>query len=333
MADKKVRVGLIGVGGIAQTHMNRFGAIPECEVTCYCDPSEEMRAKAPTRHACMANAKGFATEQELIKSGLCDAVEINSPHAMHRDQIVAALNAGLHVLTEKPIANSVAEIKDVMKAEKKSGKLCSISYQRHFQGDFRLMRRLVAEGAIGKVIQVSSFLSQNWYESQTGTWRQKKAISGGGQIHDSGSHILDMQLWVSGLTAETVTCFQQNFGREVDINSSVSVQYKGGAIGTITIAGRAPNWCEEFTVFGETGALFYRGGAVSMQQLTPEGVIVSNFEKPKDGSNPNRNWIDAILGKAELEVRPEIGLRVIQLTEAAWESAEQGGKPVKVKNA
>ncbi|MGH8192403.1 MAG: Gfo/Idh/MocA family protein [Rhodanobacteraceae bacterium] len=331
MADKKVRVGLIGVGGIAQAHMNRFGSIPECEVTCFCDPSEEMRKKAPSRHACMANAKGFATEKELIESGLCDAVEINSPHALHRDQIVAALNAGLHVLTEKPIANSVAEIKDIIAAEKKSGKFCSISYQRHFQGDFRLMRRLVVEGAIGNVIQVCSFLSQDWYASQTGTWRQKKAVSGGGQIHDSGSHILDMQLWVSGLTAEQVSCVQQNFGREVDINSAVSVMYKGGAIGTITIAGRAPEWCEEFTIFGEKGALFYRNGIVTMQQNGPEGVIISNFVKPRDQGSPNHNFIAAIQGKAELEVRPEIGLRVIQLTEAAWESAALGGQPVKVK--
>ncbi|HTL53152.1 MAG TPA: Gfo/Idh/MocA family oxidoreductase [Planctomycetota bacterium] len=331
MADKKVRVGLIGVGGIAQAHMNRFGNIPECEVTAFCDPSEEMRKKAPGRHACMANAKAFENEKDLIKSGLCDAVEINSPHAMHRDQIVASLNAGLHVLTEKPIANSVAEIKDIIKAEKKSGKLCSISYQRHFQGDFRLMRRLVVEGAIGKVIQVCSFLSQDWFESQTGTWRQKKAISGGGQIHDSGSHILDMQLWVSGLSAESVSCLQQNFGREVDINSSVSVMYEGGAIGTITIAGRAPSWCEEFTVFGEKGALFYRNGEVSQQTYSKEGMITAKFDKLREISNPNRNWIDAILGKAELEVRPEIGLRVIQLTEAAWESAAQNGKPVKVK--
>jgi predicted dehydrogenase len=174
---------------------------------------------------------------------------------------------------------------------------------------------------------VSALQSQDWLRWQKGKWRLQKALSGGGQINDSGSHLIDILLWTTGLVADSIFATMENFDTEVDINSALTMRFTNGAMGTMAIIGDAPNYWEEFSVWGEKGVLHLRNGKL-MQQMWGETEIheVTEF---KPDSNPDQNFVDAILGRDEVRVPPECGLHTIELTEAAWKSAELG-REVKV---
>ncbi len=96
----------------------------------------------------------------------------------------------------------------------------------------------------------------------------------------------------------------------------------------MSVVGDAPCWYEDFTIWGENGVLFYRNGQLS--HCGPDGNIFQPEDMP-EGGNPDKNLIDAILGRDVVWTPPVCGLRVIELTEAAWKSAELG-KPVKVES-
>jgi predicted dehydrogenase len=181
---------------------------------------------------------------------------------------------------------------------------------------------------LGKVTAVSALQCQDWYRATKGLWRQKMSLSGGGQLNDSGSHLLDIILWTTGLEPAEVSARCDNLDTEVDIVSALTVKFRGGAQGNISVVGHSPTWWEDITIWGTDGALFYRNGTLRHHVgFGKEVHEVSGF--PSYGS-PDRNFVDAILGKAEVQSPPVCGLRVTQLTEAAWKSSKLGGKPVKV---
>ena len=163
--------------------------------------------------------------------------------------------------------------------------------------------------------------------SQRGQWRSDPALSGGGQLNDSGSHLVDILLWTTGLTAQEVYATINNYDLPVDVDSALSIRFTNGARGAVSIVGHSPMWWEEFTVWGTRGALLYRNGAI-LQRRFDEEQMVEPSELPGD-STPDRNFVDVILGRDTNRVPAECGLRVIELTEAAWRSSELG-RPVQV---
>jgi len=252
-----------------------------------------------------------------------DAVQIHSPHTVHFQQAMDALQAGKHVLLEKPMVTSAKDAHTLIKAWEQSGKVLMISYQRHFQKEFRYARQVIQSGGLGDIQFVQAFQGQEWLRATRGSWRQTQELSGGGQINDSGSHLIDIILWVTGLRAQEVSAFQEFFDTPVDINTAASIKFQNGAIGTLSIIGNAPRWWEDITFYGSEGALYIRQGQPLVHQ-DAKGQPVDTADLG-ESSTPDRNWIDAILGKAEVQVPPQCGLAVIELTEAAWQSAKNKG--------
>ncbi len=154
------------------------------------------------------------------------------------------------------------------------------------------------------------------------TWRQVPELSGGGQLNDSGSHIVDIILWTSGLTAESVHGYIDNCETSVDINSAVGVKFTNGAQGTINIMGDSVcPWYEDFTISGTRGSIFYRNGKLFI--CSEEGEMSEPSDMP-EGGNVDLGFLDAVLGRGKNWVPAECGLRVIELTEAAWRSGASG---------
>jgi predicted dehydrogenase len=179
---------------------------------------------------------------------------------------------------------------------------------------------------------VAALQAQDWLRGTKGTWRQDPALSGGGQLNDSGSHLLDVILWVTDLTPDSVCAQIDNRGSKVDILSGLAVRFKGGAIGSIAVVGDAPGWWEDVTFYGEEGSLYVRGDRLLLRTRTKSGSAKDQdiTDRLKYKGDPDKNFVDSILGKAEPQTPALCGLRVAQVTEAAWESARVG-KPVKVK--
>ncbi|MHB1294550.1 MAG: Gfo/Idh/MocA family protein [Anaerolineae bacterium] len=317
MTDK-VRIGFIGAGGMARQHMKWLSSVPEAQVVAFADPSEASIARMQADYPESGKVPVFSDYREMLDKVGLDAIEIHSPHTLHYQQGMDVLSAGKHLLMEKPMVCCVPHALDLIKAGQ--GKVFMVSYQRHFQGGYIYIRDQVQQGKLGKIQYVSLLLSQGWYRGTKGTWRQSKALSGGGQLNDSGSHIVDIMLWTTGLAADSVYANIENYASEVDIDSALSVHFTNGAMGTISIIGDSPMWWEEFSIWGSEGVILQRNGKI-LQSAFGEKDMREITDLP-ESSFPDRNFVDAILGRDTVHVPPECGLRVIELTEAAWKSAE-----------
>lgn len=326
--SEKIRIGLIGCGGIMHGHVNRLLQIPDAEIVAMSDPSE---ASIRRMHESIPQTKDlpvFEDYKEMLDKVEMDAVEIATPHTLHFPQAMDCLDKNLHICLEKPMVCSVDHAKRLIAKAKEKDRIIVLSYQRHYFPQFRYMKKVIESGELGAVTFISALQCQGWKKGVANTWRQVPELSGGGQLNDSGSHLLDIILWVTGLAVDEVHAYIDNCGTPVDINSALSLKFKSGAQGTVSVVGDAPCWWEDFTIWGENGVLFYRNGKLThcdskRNMIEPEDTT--------DYGNPDKNLIDAILGRDVVWAPPVCGLRVIELTEAAWRSGELG-KPVKVES-
>ena len=130
----KIRVGFIGCGGNASGHLGRMLGIPEAQVVALCDVDQASLQRAKERNPQAAELPEFTHYQEMLEQVELDAVEISTPHTLHFEQIMAALDKGLHVLTEKPMVCTVDHARQVIAKAEATGKVLMISYQRHLGG-------------------------------------------------------------------------------------------------------------------------------------------------------------------------------------------------------
>jgi len=327
----KIRVGFIGVGGISRGHFTRLKQHKNAEVVALCDIREEaiqrMHEYDPDSQKCAV----FSDWKTMIKEVELDGVLILTPHTLHYEMSMGALRAGLHVLCEKPMVCTVAHAKRLMKQIEKSGKVYSISYQKHNSAEYLYIRDCLTKKKYGEVQYITVLQSQDWYRNQTrpGVWRGIPELSGGGQLNDSGSHVLDIIQWCSGLVPKEVFAFIDNLDSKVDILTAASVKFTNGALASIAINGNGIQFYEDLTFYCEDGAFFMRQHKL-MEQNRKDGLFEP--ENRFKGSDPDTGWINLILGKGENMVPAVCGLRVIQLTEAAWESGASG-EPVRVKQS
>lgn len=325
-----IRIGLIGCGGMGQQHIRQIMPIPGVSITALLDPKPEAIARCHKQFAdYLASAAPCATLEELLARPDVDAVVIATPHTQHFAQAVAAIDAQKHVLLEKPMVCRVEDAHALLAHLKGYPKVFALAYQRHAQGQFVYIRDKIASGAFGAVTFVAALQAQAWKKGTAGSWRQVPEESGGGQLNDSGSHLLDIILWMTGLTVRDVSAFIDNRDTPVDQNSAVAFRATNGAQGTITVVGdTVVGWHEDVTVWCERGAFFLRNGRL-------EVVDEHNVRTTIDGANlpPTRtidqDFVSAIRGENASPAGPPLcGLRTIELTEAAWRSGAQHGAPV-----
>lgn len=324
-----VRLGLIGCGGFMGTHVGRLSHMRSARIVALAEPNKTNLVRFVQRHPSVGKAKRFANYEEMLEAVDLEGVIIASPHTLHAEQSRAALRRGVHVLIEKPMACTVKEAQSVIRAAKRYDRILMIGYQRHFSPAFRLARQIIASGELGKVTFAAALQAQNWLTGTRGTWRQDPSLSGGGQLNDSGSHLVDIVLWVTGLRPEVVCAEIDNRGSRVDILSSLTVRFRGGAIGSFSVIGDAPQWWEDISWYCERGALYVRDGRLLLQEGKNSADITDRL---KYAGDPDRNFVQSILGKEKPQTPATCGLRVAELTEAAWESAGSG-RPAKVRQA
>lgn len=323
----KLRIGFFGAGGIAIGHYHRLLATKKALVVALNDPNENSIRQFHNHCPGSEKLPVYADYQDMLKKETLDGVVILSPHTLHYRQITDSLNLGLHVLSEKPMVCAIQHAKALIERAKAKKRVLMLSYQRHFEPAFRYMRDQILHGKLGDVQYVQAIQSQEWLRLTRGTWRQDPLLSGGGQLNDSGSHLIDIVMWVTGMKVKEVFARCEYFDAKVDINSSLTMKFENGALGSMSVIGNAPSWYEDHSIVGSKGALYLRQG-LGLIHLDAAGKPV-NVKLPKYKKDPDSNFIDVILGKDEPQTPPECGLRTIEVTEAAWRSAASG-KPVRV---
>ncbi|SFS68068.1 Gfo/Idh/MocA family protein [Paenibacillus sp. BC26] len=312
-----IRVGMIGTGGIAGWHARQLSELPEVQITALADPNAAGRAQFAAQNQ-LGDIPAFAEYSEMLNEVELDAVVICSPHTLHFEQASAVLRKGLHVLIEKPMTCSSEEAKTLIELAEEAGKIMQVSYQRHFQPEFLYIRDAIARGEIGKLTSITASLYQEWRQGTPGSWRQDPALSGGGFLMDSGSHIIDVLLWTTGLTPIEVKPQLHMHGTPVEIDTFTSIRFAEGAVAGLNLVGFAPCWHETFVFCGEEGGIFYDNGRITLRRLRQEPIVP---ELPPVSTNQDKSFIDAILGRHDVLVPGEYALKVVQLSEMIYEAA------------
>jgi predicted dehydrogenase len=313
-----VRFGLIGTGNIAHTHVNRLKTAEEAAIVALADPSAPSRATIKQKFA-LTGAAEFADYKDMLQRADVDAVIICSPHTLHFQQAWDALSAGKHVLLEKPMVCTSDEAERLIAHAKSCGKLLQVSYQRHALPQFIYIREAIASGKIGKLTSITAALFQDWKDAQTGTWRQNSLLSGGGMLMDSGSHIIDVLLWTTGLTPESVIAQIDCQGAPVEVDSFSIIRFAEGLTCSLNIIGKAAQkaFVETYVFTGENGAIYYDKGAVTIHVNGQQPVAA---ELPGAGTDPDKNFVEAILGRQQLLIPGEYALKVLLMTEMIYKA-------------
>ena len=329
--NRKVRLGFIGAGSITGMHLRNLKDVKEAKIVAFSDPNIDS-AKRWAEQVGLQVKEGktvFADWCEMLDKVDLDAVIILSPHSAHCEQILTALGRGLHVLTEKPMVVKVGEAKKVIAATKQAGKVVVVGYQRRFMPHFRFIREQVAKGNLGELNFIEAFVGQGWQRGTANTWRQDPKLSGGGFLMDTGSHIVDIVLWTAQAKPVQVTATISNNGAPVEINDIVGVQFSNGSLASIVTVGSAISFFEHHTFVFSEGVIRLEHGKVIVgkrRQDQPWGAEWREVEPSElpPASNPDRHFIDVVLGRTENESPPEDALKVIAVTEAAYKSAATG---------
>ena len=265
----------------------------------------------------------YAKYERMLEREPLDAVLVLTPHAFHHKQILDALEARLHVLVEKPMVSTAPHARDVVKAARKTRKVVGVVYQRRAEPSLVYMKETVRAGKLGKIEHMSFALRQDWFSLTKGTWRRSPKYACGGQLMDSGSHLMDAMLWISGLKPKRVFARVLSFGARVDVDSALIIEFANGAIGQVSIVGKT---CmpvsEELVITGAEGAMRYECGRLC--QYDGGGKKVVPKLSRGTGTTPVSNFVDAVRGRAKLMAPPESGLAVARLTDAALRSAKRG---------
>jgi predicted dehydrogenase len=190
----KLKVGMIGLGGIAHTHVPGWQASPYTQLVAGSDINPAVYPAWREKHGL---AKFYEDPAELIADPQIDIVDICSPNMFHAGQAVAALEAGKHVLCEKPLAPTPAEIRRMMAARDKAGKLLMTAQHFRFRGVSQAMKAEIDTGALGEIYHARSWMLRRSGLPPMPTFIYKDR-SGGGPTIDIGVHILDLTLWLMG---------------------------------------------------------------------------------------------------------------------------------------
>ena len=192
--SKILKVGVIGVGGIAGTHFPGWNASEHAELVVLADPFPAVLEKVAKDQGV---TKTYEKPEDLIANPDIDIIDICTPSSYHAPLAIAALKAGKHVICEKPLAPTPQDIDDMIAARDASGKYLMTAQHFRFQNDTKALKREVETGVLGDVYHARSWLlRRNTLPNRPGFIYKKN--SGGGPCIDIGVHILDLTLWMMG---------------------------------------------------------------------------------------------------------------------------------------
>ena len=214
--DKRIRIGIIGTGGIAEAHLQKYLEMPDVEVVAGAD-IVEGKAKAFFEKYGVRGAKCFRNHEELIDAGLCDAVSICTYNATHAECTIYALSRGVHVLLEKPMCVTLEEAVAICKAEKASGKILTIGFQPRFDANMQMVKKIVQSGALGKIYYIQTGGGRrHGIPGRESFLRAETGVTG--SMGDIGCYSLDMVLSAIGYPKPlTVSGYVSDyFGKDPD---------------------------------------------------------------------------------------------------------------------
>ncbi len=360
--DKKLRVGIIGCGGIANgKHMPNLHKIEEVEMVAFCDIVKEKANLAAARFG-SKDAKVYTDYKKLLKDESIDVVHVCTPNRSHGFITVASLEAGKHVMCEKPMAKTYADAKKMLEAAHKTGKKLTIGYQQRWRGDSMYLKEECEKGTLGDIYYARSIALRRRAVPTWGVFLNEFE-QGGGPLIDIGTHALDLTLWmmdnykprmVVGTTFKKMgdqtqtanawgdwdpakfTVEDSAFGFIVMENGATVVLESSWALNIAE-----PNEAVMVLCGDEAGADMLDGLRINYVKNNRQVIEKPDFRTggvafyEGKSSEPSelecRAWIDAVINDKPVSTKPEQAIVVTQILEAIYKSAKSG-RPVYIDN-
>ena len=325
------RLGAIGVGGMSAGHLGRFLAMPEVEVVGMADPSDASIARVRSRVEGLDAIPAYADWRDLLAAADLDAALVATPHTLHHEHVMGALNAGAHVLCEKPLAHTPELAQEITDHARALDRHVVVGFQRRFSPGYTYMRQRLQGGDMGKITHVQASQWQAWVANAAGTWRGTLALGGGGQLSDSGSHLMDMLLWTTGLRIVEVDARMRTYELEVEVDGAAVLLFENGAIGTLSIIGTGHTFGERLAVVAGNGAIradWASGGVEAILEDDLEAKVTREIEGLSGGSNPDDHFLAVISGDVANESPPEDSVHLLEVLAAIRLSAASGQREV-----
>lgn len=345
MATEQVRLGVIGCGGMAQNHMRQFESVTGLRFVAAADPVEDNRQQVAETYGVKPYADGY----ELINSGEVDAIFIGTPHYFHPPYAIAALDAGLHVLTEKPVAVTAKAAQEMNDAADRHPELIyAAMFQLRLLPVWQEVKRLIDAGEVGELIRANWtitawFRTQAYYDS--GDWRATWKGEGGGVLINQCPHNLDLFTWLVGTPSRVQATVGLGKYHDIEVEDDVSalLQFDNGATGTfITNTAELPG-VDRFEIVGDRSTLIieakknritqYRnlestravrtGSAKRMGAFPCSEHVITPGGDPPGHRGIWENFANAILHGEPLVAPARDGIRSLELSNAMIASGIQ----------
>jgi len=276
---QSIGVGLVGYKFMGRAHSNAyrqvhsfFPDVPKPDMIAIAGRNEEAVAAA----ADQLGWQGYETDyRKLVQRDDIDLVDVSTPGYLHKDVVIAALEAGKHVYCEKPLANSLPEAAEMVKAWRKAGTIAMVNFNYRRVPAVQLAKRLIDDGRLGEIRHIRAVYLQDWLLDPSAplSWRLKKELAGSGALGDIGAHITDLARFLIGDFAEvvgTLNTFIKQRPVEIESTGGSGLSMKSGdELGDVTV-----DDCTSYLARFTTGAT----GVFEATRLAPGRRNYNSFE-------------------------------------------------------
>ena len=330
--------GIIGGGGISDTHARAVSEVEGAEVSAFCGPN---KAKILD----LSNKYGGTPYEELsafLEHVPLDAVIIGSPSGLHAQEGILSAQHGLHVLVEKPIDVTIERADSLIRECDRSNVKLGVCFQDRFAHDTLRFKEFIAGGGLGKVIMVSARVK--WYRPPEyyshSRWRGKLSLDGGGALMNQGIHTIDLMLWLLGdvqrTYAKSLTALHEIESEDTLV---ATLEFASGAVGTLEAATSVyPGYDRRLEITGSEGTIIFEHDRIIGADLKapfPGGLQAAPADTNRSASSPIvsdvsghkrilEDFINAIASNGTPRCDGHEGRRSVNLVQAIYESSRLG---------
>lgn len=280
-----LKIAIVGTGIIVQSHLKAISQLDDVELVAVCDINEE-KAKAFSEQC---GVPYFLDYKEIPEKVDCDAVILNIPHGLHCSASEFFLNAGKHVLVEKPMANTVEECDRMIQAAERNNKKLAIGHIQRFMGSIKTVKQIYESGELGKLCMYTENRTVNYFDESRPKWFLDKKMAGGGIVMNYGAHAFDKLFAVMGdvkITSLDAQCGNYQNDATIEGHSQIFAKFDNGVTAAITFSGYTNTGYEAYYYF-TNGALkvmntkieINRGTGKGFEPITPASDLTSFAEQ------------------------------------------------------